>query len=92
MGDFFKTPKNLIWVVQAESHFSLCFHYTESDDLIYYDPFGAQTDEYRLTIDLEKQFIPGRGAPGEIEGMIDQTLRTKWKHASIDWNGQEPIL
>ena len=36
--------------------YSFCFF--RGPDLIYYDQFGKQDEEYRLTIDLDKHFDP----------------------------------
>jgi hypothetical protein len=57
-------------------------------DLVYYDPLGRQTEEYHLTV------RPGKApaGSGDMEGMIDLTLRTKWRSADVDWNGSEKIL
>lgn len=96
VGSYLKSPREPVWVVCAESHYSVLFARGPADptdatrvvDLVYYDPLGRQTEEYHLTV------RPGK-APGgadDMEGMIDLTLRTKWKNADVDWNGSEKIL
>ena len=85
-----KEPRSPVWIIQAESHYSFIFF--RGRDLIYYDQFGHQDEEYRLTIDLDTRFDPKNPPPGHIDGMIDQTLRTKFKDATVNWNGSDPIL
>ncbi|XP_069950509.1 probable ubiquitin carboxyl-terminal hydrolase MINDY-4 [Cherax quadricarinatus] len=95
VGTFLKSPQYPIWVVCCESHYSCLFSRDTSVtadspsvskfDIYYYDGLALQEDEIRLTVVLnpyESIFIVP--PPG--------TIRTKWKNASINWNGTDPIL
>lgn len=106
VGSFFKRPRWPVWVVHAESHYSVVFgseaslsrqsSCPEGDeeelDVWYYDPLGRQDEDKRITV------RPGRldGPPDdddlETNGMIAKVLRTRWGPlAELDWNGAEPI-
>ncbi|KAG1661559.1 putative ubiquitin carboxyl-terminal hydrolase MINDY-4 [Nymphon striatum] len=95
VGSYFKSPIYPIWVVCSESHFSVIFGRNQklvgcqSDkfDLYYYDGFAQQDDEIKLTVDPKKP-----PSYSDLVPPLDDCIRTKWKHASVDWNGFEPIL
>ncbi|KAK0070261.1 protein FAM188B [Biomphalaria pfeifferi] len=103
VGTFYKTPKNPIWVICSESHFSVMFATKQelvSDwraerifDLYYYDGLANQQEEIRLTINtLNPSFKAPKGNEDELVPPLEHCIRTKWTDAEIDWNGSEPIL
>jgi len=101
VGARYKGPNFPVWIVCAESHYSVLFAMDpavdprdseRSLDLYYFDQLARQNDKIRLTV-VPKQ-LPAHLSTGfeESESMIDRCIRTKWKDATIDWNGTEPIL
>ncbi|XP_047418022.1 probable ubiquitin carboxyl-terminal hydrolase MINDY-4 isoform X1 [Sciurus carolinensis] len=100
VGCFLKTPRFPIWVVCSESHFSVLFSLQMellSDwkserlfDLYYYDGLANQQEQIRLTIDTT-QTIP-EDSLDDFVPPLELCIRTKWKGASVNWNGSEPIL
>ena len=71
-------------------------------ELFYYDELGKQDELYRLTVGpSERSAAAGskaddRGAKEQKEGdltpPIEHVIRTRWKGASVDWNGSEALL
>nr|KAF6418959.1 MINDY lysine 48 deubiquitinase 4 [Rousettus aegyptiacus] len=100
VGCFLKTPRFPIWVVCSESHFSVLFSLqpellrdwrTERlFDLYYYDGLAHQQEQIRLTIDTT-QTVPEDGG-SDLIPPLELCIRTKWKGASVNWNGSDPIL
>lgn len=100
VGSYLKTPKYPIWVVCSESHFSIIFclrkelmndwKMERKFDLYYYDGLANQQEEIRLTVDTTATYEEGKD--DELIPPLDHCIRTKWKGASVDWNGTEPIL
>ncbi|XP_052494844.1 probable ubiquitin carboxyl-terminal hydrolase MINDY-4 [Budorcas taxicolor] len=100
VGCFLKTPRFPIWVVCSESHFSVLFSQqlellrdwrTERlFDLYYYDGLASQREQIRLTIDTT-QTVP-EDRDNSLVPPLELCIRTKWKGASVNWNGSEPIL
>jgi len=101
VGSRFKGPSCPVWVVCAESHYSVLFAADatidprESDkavDLYYFDQLARQSERIHLTVIPNR--LPDKLSTGfeESESMIDRCIRTKWKEATVDWNGTEPIL
>ncbi|XP_058152804.1 probable ubiquitin carboxyl-terminal hydrolase MINDY-4 [Dasypus novemcinctus] len=100
VGCFLKTPRFPVWVVCSESHFSVLFSLqpellrdwrTERlFDLYYYDGLANQQEQIRLTIDTTQTASEDRD--NELVPPLELCIRTKWKGASVNWNGSEPIL
>ncbi|XP_037692930.1 probable ubiquitin carboxyl-terminal hydrolase MINDY-4 [Choloepus didactylus] len=100
VGCFLKTPRFPIWVVCSESHFSVLFSLqpellrdwrTERlFDLYYYDGLANQQEQIRLTIDTT-QTVP-EDSGDDLIPPLELCIRTKWKGASVNWNGSDPIL
>ncbi|XP_051008282.1 probable ubiquitin carboxyl-terminal hydrolase MINDY-4 [Acomys russatus] len=100
VGCFLKTPRFPIWVVCSESHFSILFSLQPellSDwkterlfDLYYYDGLANQQEEIRLTIDTTK--TTSEDSSNNLVPPLELCIRTKWKGASVNWNGSDPIL
>eukprot|EP00397_Hematodinium_sp_SG-2012_P034374 GEMP01036868.1.p1 GENE.GEMP01036868.1~~GEMP01036868.1.p1 ORF type:complete len:352 (+),score=76.97 GEMP01036868.1:764-1819(+) len=107
VGENLKNPSYPIWVIHAESHFSVLFAetlecYRHGDlaagskavhELVYYDPLGRFEEEKRLTISTGYLDDPYDSDDLDNNGMIDKTIRTRFGLlAEIDWNGTERIL
>ncbi|KAL1768152.1 FAM188B isoform X1 [Sigmodon hispidus] len=100
VGCFLKTPRFPIWVVCSESHFSILFSLQPellSDwrmerlfDLYYYDGLANQQEEIRLTVDTTK--TTPEDSCNDLVPPLELCIRTKWKGASVNWNGSDPIL
>jgi|Transcript_90580 hypothetical protein len=101
VGSRYKGPSCPIWVICAESHYSVLFAADGAVDpkegeraveLYYFDQLARQNERIRLTIVPNR--LPEKLATGfeESESMIDRCIRTKWTNAAVDWNGTEPIL
>ncbi|CAH2281920.1 Hypothetical predicted protein [Pelobates cultripes] len=100
VGSYLKTPKYPIWVVCSESHFSVLFCLRKElmndwkierrFDLYYYDGLANQQEEIRLTVDTAEAYI--QDTENDLTPPLEYCIRTKWKGATIDWNGIEPIL
>ncbi|CAG5134669.1 unnamed protein product [Candidula unifasciata] len=100
-GSYYKTPKNPIWVVCSESHFTVLFS-TCKDlindwkmerrfDLFYYDGLAKQQEEIKLTVStINQSYKPA--SDEDLVPPLEHCIRTKWADAEIDWNGLEPIL
>mmetsp|Transcript_50125 Transcript_50125/g.119310 ORF Transcript_50125/g.119310 Transcript_50125/m.119310 type:complete len:384 (-) Transcript_50125:196-1347(-) len=101
VGSRYKGPMSPIWVVCAESHYTVLFSAEASTDpkddespidLYYFDQLGRQSERIRLSVRPGK--MPSHLITGfeENESMIDRCIRTKWRKADVDWNGTEKIL
>uniref|UniRef100_A0A8I3P9Y8 Ubiquitin carboxyl-terminal hydrolase MINDY n=1 Tax=Canis lupus familiaris TaxID=9615 RepID=A0A8I3P9Y8_CANLF len=100
VGCFLKTPKFPIWVVCSESHFSVLFSLQlellrdwraeRLFDLYYYDGLANQQEQIRLTVDTT-QTVP-EDKDNDLIPPLELCIRTRWKGASVNWNGSEPIL
>ncbi|XP_055974330.1 probable ubiquitin carboxyl-terminal hydrolase MINDY-4 [Sorex fumeus] len=100
VGCFLKTPRFPIWVVCAESHFSVLFSLQPAllqdwrserlFDLYYYDGLANQEEQIRLTVDTTQTVPKDNGQ--DLTPPLELCIRTKWKGASVCWNGSDPIL
>ncbi|XP_036183591.1 probable ubiquitin carboxyl-terminal hydrolase MINDY-4 isoform X1 [Myotis myotis] len=100
VGCFLKTPRFPIWVVCSESHFSVLFSLQAEllrdwraerlFDLFYYDGLANQQEQIRLTVDTT-QLVP-EDRDDDLVPPLELCIRTKWKGASVNWNGSDPIL
>ncbi|KAM4874349.1 putative ubiquitin carboxyl-terminal hydrolase MINDY-4 isoform 1-T1 [Thomomys bottae] len=100
VGCFLKTPRFPIWVVCSESHFSVLFSLQLdllSDwraerlfDLYYYDGLANQQEQIRLTVDTTR--ATPEDSHKDLIPPLELCIRTKWKGASVNWNGSDPIL
>ncbi|KAJ8403230.1 hypothetical protein AAFF_G00354470 [Aldrovandia affinis] len=103
VGPYLKTPKFPIWLVCSESHFTVLFctcmelmsdwKKERKFDLYYYDGLANQQEEICLTISTMNST---RNCSQDVDnGLIpplEHCIRTKWKDATVNWNGTEPIL
>src|SRR5262249_32264792 len=93
VGKHYKSPLLPIWVVWSESHYSVLFGLERSIidqtnggkiDVIYYDELNNQSEEIRLTVNMNT----AHNSKDEIaESPIEECIRTKWTNAAVDWNG-----
>ncbi|XP_036103105.1 probable ubiquitin carboxyl-terminal hydrolase MINDY-4 [Molossus molossus] len=100
VGCFLKTPRFPVWVVCSESHFSVLFSLQPEllrdwkaerlFDLYYYDGLANQQEQIRLTVDTT-QTAP-EDPDKDLVPPLELCIRTKWKGASVNWNGSDPIL
>jgi len=101
VGQRLKGPMSPVWIVCAESHYTVLFSADSTVDprddkqvidLFYFDQLGRQSDRIQLTV--RPQSLPTHLETGfeESESMIDKCIRTKWKAAGVDWNGTDVIL
>jgi hypothetical protein len=104
VGEHLKTPIYPIWLVCSESHFSVIWsdrlgkEKTSSADrgpieLYYYDGLAKQENVIRLTVNCsEFNAPPPRSKEEDLVPPLEHCIRTKWREASINWNGSEKIL
>ena len=105
VGNRLKSPLVPIWVVCSESHYSVLFSDVnrrgEKDDndgvhLFFYDELANQDETIHLTVNLnagiKDEFKHGEDDEEDLIPPLDRCIRTKWRGASVDWNGTEAIL
>mmetsp|Transcript_14732 Transcript_14732/g.21678 ORF Transcript_14732/g.21678 Transcript_14732/m.21678 type:complete len:555 (-) Transcript_14732:156-1820(-) len=101
VGMNFKVPNVPVWVICSESHYSVLFSpdkglvkktSSREFDLFYYDELARQEEVIRLTINPRGGYQGNDESDSELIPPIDKVVRTRWKGATIDWNGSEPIL
>eukprot|EP01012_Entosiphon_sulcatum_P056037 TRINITY_DN7894_c0_g2_i1.p1 TRINITY_DN7894_c0_g2~~TRINITY_DN7894_c0_g2_i1.p1 ORF type:complete len:609 (-),score=94.88 TRINITY_DN7894_c0_g2_i1:698-2524(-) len=94
VGSFMKEPASPCWLICAESHYSVLYSKEPllpqpRFDLYYYDELAKQEEEVRLTIDPTAAV---RTEPEVPPSPLEDTIRTKWRAAAVDWNGHERLL
>eukprot|EP00928_Gymnodinium_smaydae_P071894 TRINITY_DN55369_c0_g1_i1.p1 TRINITY_DN55369_c0_g1~~TRINITY_DN55369_c0_g1_i1.p1 ORF type:complete len:381 (-),score=65.54 TRINITY_DN55369_c0_g1_i1:69-1211(-) len=101
VGSRYKGPQFPVWIVCAESHYTVLFasecqhdakDANQAVDLYYFDQLARQSQDIRLSVFPNR--LPSHLTTGfeENESMIDRCIRTKWKDATVDWNGSDVIL
>ena len=89
-------PVSPIWVICSESHYSVLFSKAPETledsvfDLYYYDELAKQDEEIRLTITIGAKHE--KITEGDMAPPLEDTIRTNWPGASVDWNGSDRIL
>ena len=84
VGDSLKNPKNPIWIVYFESHYSVLFE-QEPNQVYYYDQLMKQETDIHLTL--------VKGKPGDSEYPLENVISTRWRDSKVSsWNGTEPLL
>ena len=101
IGKYYKYPKYPLWVVCSESHFTVLFSLDmevaienstlKCFDLFYYDGLANQDEVIRLSVDTTA-LLDESELQGELVPPLEHCIRTRWKNASINWNGTDPIL
>mmetsp|Transcript_35118 Transcript_35118/g.44367 ORF Transcript_35118/g.44367 Transcript_35118/m.44367 type:complete len:492 (-) Transcript_35118:40-1515(-) len=102
VGSNYKVPDFPIWVICSESHYSTLFSpdpnfvgkdgCTEAFDIYYFDGLANQDEVICLTVDQGNRYTGNDDDDKDLTPPIDKVIRTKWKCATVDWNGSEPIL
>ena len=95
-GELYKKPDVNVWVICSESHYTVLFTMEKKEDLdqkmvlelYFYDELASQENLYHLTVSRTKSVIDR----SDIVPPLDDVIRTRWPGASVDWNGQEPLL
>ncbi|CAK0819933.1 unnamed protein product [Prorocentrum cordatum] len=102
VGTHMKSPAWPVWVVHAESHYSVLFsgppvvgeqpeRADQEVDVWYYDPLGRQDEEKRITVRPGRLAAPPDEDDLDANGMIAKVVRTRWGAlADLDWNGADP--
>ena len=98
VGNNYKNPLYPVWVLCSESHFTVLFSRDASVvstvsvpkkfDVCYYDELANQDHLYVLTVDTG---APAAG-PQSLESPVECCIRTKFRGAVIDWNGDDVLL
>jgi hypothetical protein len=96
VGDNLKSPRAPVWVVFAESHYSVLFALDATVlsarglfDLYYYDELANQDEQIRLTVDASKVC---KRRTTDMVSYVDLCVGTRWMDAAVDWNGVQPLL
>jgi len=102
VGEWYKQPQWPVWLCCMESHYSVLFspsgvpppgeHKQGSApfQLVYYDQLGHMDEHILLTIHPAEH--PGAGGPQALVPPLDETLRTRWPAARVDWGHTDPLL
>ena len=59
--------------------------------LYFYDELGNQDELIRLTVKPSQPFKTSR-SKYDLVPPLDETLRTRWSGATVDWNDTDPLL
>ncbi|XP_022236662.1 probable ubiquitin carboxyl-terminal hydrolase MINDY-4 [Limulus polyphemus] len=99
VGSHLKNPRNPIWIVLSESHFSVLFATCKEVlslnkdpfHLFYYDGLSRQDEEICLTVDPRGQVFHESG-DSDFVPPLELCIQTRWKEAAVNWNGTDPLL
>ncbi|EGD82421.1 hypothetical protein PTSG_11961 [Salpingoeca rosetta] len=98
VGLNFKSPTAPIWIIYAESHFTVLFSRSKAlaysspsapFDICYYDQLAGLEQHYNIQIDPSAN-VP-RPDDKEVLPPLEHCIRTKWKGAAVDWRDCEPL-
>ncbi|XP_042636790.1 inactive ubiquitin carboxyl-terminal hydrolase MINDY-4B [Orycteropus afer afer] len=107
VGSMLKTPKLPIWLCNINGNYSILFSTNRqllSDwkmeqlfDLYFYSGQPSQKKPVHLTIDThshhwEKNQHEDKQGPKRRFYPVEMTIRTKWREATIKWNGMGPFF
>uniref|UniRef100_A0A8D1IFU0 Ubiquitin carboxyl-terminal hydrolase MINDY n=1 Tax=Sus scrofa TaxID=9823 RepID=A0A8D1IFU0_PIG len=107
VGSMLKTPKLPIWLCNINGNYSILFSTNRqllSDwkmerffDLYFYSGQPAQSKPAHLTVDThshhwERVQREDEHRPGRRFSPVEMTIRTKWREATINWNGTAPFF
>eukprot|EP00049_Salpingoeca_infusionum_P023435 m.12108 g.12108 ORF g.12108 m.12108 type:complete len:566 (-) comp5802_c0_seq2:341-2038(-) len=99
VGTNLKQPSLPIWIIYAESHFSVLFGTSTAlvkstprkpFDINYHDQLARLEVPYTLTVDPTAG-IP-RPSDDELLPPLEHCMRTAWPGAGIDWHQCEPLF
>ncbi|XP_039711049.1 inactive ubiquitin carboxyl-terminal hydrolase MINDY-4B [Pteropus medius] len=107
VGSMLKTPKLPIWLCNINGNYSVLFSTNRqllSDwkmehlfDLHFYSGQSSEKKLARLTVDThshhwERDQCEDEKRPGKWFSPVEMVIRTKWREATIDWNGSVPFF
>ncbi|XP_023559855.1 inactive ubiquitin carboxyl-terminal hydrolase MINDY-4B [Octodon degus] len=107
VGSMLKTPKFPIWLCNINGRYSILFCTNRqllSDwkverlfDLYFYSGQPSQRKLVQLTIDThahhwERAQNEDKHGPGRRCSPVEMAIRTKWREATINWNGTYPFF
>nr|XP_023415980.1 inactive ubiquitin carboxyl-terminal hydrolase MINDY-4B [Cavia porcellus] len=107
VGSMLKTPKFPIWLCNISGNYSILFCTNRqllSDwkterlfDLYFYSSQPSQKKPVRLTVDThahpwEKDQQQDKHGSGRRCSPVEMAIRTKWREATINWNGTSPFF
>ncbi|XP_028619507.1 inactive ubiquitin carboxyl-terminal hydrolase MINDY-4B [Grammomys surdaster] len=105
-GSMLKTPAFPIWLCNINRNYSILFCTNRqllSDwkmervfDLYFYSGQPSQRKPVRLTIDThshhwEREHHEDKHGSGRRSSSLEMAIRTKWREATINWNGSIPF-
>jgi hypothetical protein len=102
VGEWYKRPVWPVWLCCMESHYSVVFspsgapppdEQTQASapfQLVYYDQLGHMDEHILLTVHPAEH--PGADGPHGLVPPLDETLRTRWPAARVDWGRTDPLL
>nr|XP_020742212.1 inactive ubiquitin carboxyl-terminal hydrolase MINDY-4B [Odocoileus virginianus texanus] len=107
VGSMLKTPKLPVWLCNINGTYSVLFSTNRqllSDwrlerlfDLYFYNGQPAQNKPARLTVDThshhwERVQHEDEHSPGRRFSPLEMVIRSKWRDATINWNGSVPFF
>ncbi|XP_031532782.2 inactive ubiquitin carboxyl-terminal hydrolase MINDY-4B [Vicugna pacos] len=107
VGSRLKTPRLPIWLCNTNGNYSILFSTNRqllSDwkmerlfDLYFYSGQPSQNKPVHLTIDThshhwERVQHEDEHRPGRRFSPVEMVIRTKWREATINWNGSVPFF
>uniref|UniRef100_A0AC11AZH5 MINDY family member 4B n=1 Tax=Ovis aries TaxID=9940 RepID=A0AC11AZH5_SHEEP len=107
VGSMLKTPKLPVWLCNINGNYSVLFSTNRqllSDwkverlfDLYFYSGQPAQKKPAHLTIDTHSHHWESvqhedEHRPGRRFSPLEMVIRTKWRDATINWNGSVPFF
>ncbi|XP_036706779.1 inactive ubiquitin carboxyl-terminal hydrolase MINDY-4B [Balaenoptera musculus] len=107
VGSMLKTPKLPIWLCNINGNYSVLFSTNRqllSDwkverlfDLYFYSGQPAQNKPVHLTVDThshhwERVRHEEEHRPGRRFSPVEMAIRSKWREATINWNGTVPLF
>ncbi|ELR49755.1 Protein FAM188B2, partial [Bos mutus] len=107
VGSMLKTPKLPVWLCNINGNYSVLFSTNRqllSDwkverlfDLYFYSGQPAQKKPVHLTIDTHSHHWESvqhedEHRPGRRFSPLEMVIRTKWRDATINWNGSVPFF
>ncbi|ELW65161.1 Protein FAM188B2 [Tupaia chinensis] len=106
VGSMLKTPKVPVWLCNINGNYSILFCTNKqllSDwkmerlfDLYFYSGQPTQRKPVHLTIDThahhwERDQHEDKHGPGRRFSPVEMAIKTKWREATINWNGTVPF-
>ena len=99
VGNALKQPACPIWLAYMESHYTTIFAMEKigppegsgaAFSLYYYDGLANQDEVIQVNVQ-PGAYLPVK-SKYDLVPPLDETLRTRWPDAQVDWVGTEPLL